>query len=263
MKYESVDGLVLRTWDKAPTDRYLSVLTAKLGRISILSKGSRSMKGEQMAISQPFAYCNFEFYRRGETNILKGGELTEGFHNIGSDVEKYSLASYLCEVVYDLTDEGEEAGEILRLLLNSLYAISNALYPFSVIKSAFEFRVAIISGFAPELGGCAECGSEDGELYFDVMNGAVLCAECLRKRGREASKMGDYGDDLREADVLCPLSPASFAALRYVATAPLSRLFAFELKDGEDLRLFASATETYLLSHVGHGFGTLDFYANL
>ena len=221
------------------------------------------MKGEQMAISQPFAYCNFEFYRRGETNILKGGTTLTEFRDIGAEMDRYGLCCYLCEVASELTDEGEEAGDMLRLMLNSLYALSNGLYSNPIIKGAFELRAAILSGYAPELGGCAECGETSGELYFDVMNGAILCADCLRRRGRaDRSNTGAY-DDLRETDVLCPLSPASFAAIRYVATAPLSRLFAFELPDGEDLRLFGIAAETYLLSHVGHGFSTLDFYRSM
>ena len=259
MKHESVDGLVLRTWDKDNTDRYLSVLTADRGRISILSKGSKSLRGEQRAISQQFVYGNFEIYRRGEVYILKGGSVTNAFSGIGQDFTCYAFSTYLCEVVYDLTDEGEEAGEMLRLLLNSLYASANGLYSFETIKGAFELRAAILSGYAPALDGCAECGGLEGELYLDVMNGSLLCAECLRKRGRSTPRDGVY-DDLREADVLCPLSHAAFTALRYVATAPLSRLFAFDLPDGDDLRLFSTAAETYLLSHVGHGFGTLDFY---
>ncbi|MBQ7346959.1 MAG: DNA repair protein RecO [Clostridia bacterium] len=260
MQHEAVDGVVVRVWDKGENDRYLSVLTAAHGRILLLSKGSRSLRGEQRAISQLYTYANFEFYRRGTTCILKGGSPIQIFYGISEDLDRLNLATYLCELTCELTDEGEEAQEMLRLLLNSLYAISKGLYSLAIIKGAFELRAAAMSGYAPELDGCAFCGGgEDGELYLDVMNGALLCPDCLKKRGRSAPTAHSY-DDVREADVLCPLTPAATAALRYVTAAPLSRLFSFGLSDGDDLHLFEAAAETYILSHIGHGFETLNFY---
>jgi DNA repair protein RecO (recombination protein O) len=264
MRHESIDGVVVRVRDYGDHDRYLSVLTAEAGRITVLSKGGHSLKGPQTAISQLYTYANFEYYRKnGSIAILKGGTPIQPFYALSMDIDRLNLAAYLCDLTCELTDEGEEAGEMLRLLLNSLYAISRDLYPQELIKGAFELRAAVLSGYAPELDACARCGENKAEeLYLDVMNGALLCAECLRTRGQIARPDSVY-DDLREAEVLCPLSPAAHAALVYAATAPLSRLFSFELADAEDLRLFAAAAETYLLSHVGHGFDTLDFYRSL
>ena len=100
---------------------------------------------------------------------------------------------------------------------------------------------------------------KDDTVYLDVMNGAVVCSDCLR-RGQSIPNTEDVSP---HTDVLCRLSQASLAALRYTAAAPLSRLFSFELTDGEDQRLFSVAAETYLLSHVGHGFRSLDFYREM
>ena len=63
--------------------------------------------------------------------------------------------------------------------------------------------------------------------------------------------------------MLCPLSSATLAAVRYVTEASISRLFLFGLSDPEDLHAFAACAETYLLSHVGRGFDTLYFYHNM
>ena len=260
MQHESVDGVVVRATDMGDHDRYLSILTAEQGRITMLAKGSRSLRGEQRAISQMYTYANFEFYRRGSMPILKGGSPIKSFYPISQDIDRLNLASYLCELACELTDEGVEAHEMLRMLLNALYSISTDRYPHEIIKGAFEIRAAVISGYEPSLDGCLRCGSTEGEtLYLDVMNGGILCAECLRKKPPAQQGTPTY-DDLREAEVICPMTPSVFAALRYCSTAPLERLFSFELKESEEMRLFSSAAETYLLSHIGHGFRTLDFY---
>ena len=56
--HEAIDGVVIRIKDTGNNSRYLSVLTAEQGRISLLSKGSHSMKTGQMAISQLYSYAN-------------------------------------------------------------------------------------------------------------------------------------------------------------------------------------------------------------
>ena len=179
MKHESVNGVVVRVRDAGDHDRYLSVLTAEYGRITVLSKGSRSMRSEQMAISQLYTYANFELYRRGDLYILKGGSALQSFYALTADIDRINLAAYLCDLTCELTDEGEDAADILRLLLNALYAVSHALYPQGLIKGAFELRAAVLSGYAPSFEGCAYCGEDTSdEMYFDIMNGALLCAEC-------------------------------------------------------------------------------------
>ena len=263
MRHEAVDGVVVRVRDMGDHDRYLSILTAERGRITLLSKGSRSMRGPQMAVSQMFGYSNFEYYYRGTLAILKGGTPIQPFYAIGMDIDRLNLASYLCDVTCELTDEGEPAEEMLRLLLNSLYAISQDLYPQEIIKGAFEWRAMAMSGYAADLTSCHRCGNTEGEtLYLDVMNGGVLCGECLHKKTGTVRPDVAY-DDIREAEVICPITPSVLAALRYVTEAPAQRVFSFDLSDFEELHLFSQAAETYLLSHLGHGFDTLDFYRSM
>ena len=263
MRHEAVDGVVVRVRDMGDHDRYLSVLTAERGRITLLSKGSRSMRGPQMAVSQMFGYSNFEYYYRGTLAVLKGGTPIQPFYAISMDIDRLNLASYLCDVACELTDEGEPAEEMLRLLLNSLYAISHDLYPQEIIKGAFEWRAMTMSGYAADLTGCHRCGSTESEtLCLDVMNGGILCGDCLHKKAKSVRPDLAY-DDIREAEVLCPITPSVLAALRYASEAPPQRIFSFDLSDSEDLRLFAHCTESYLLSHIGHGFDTLDFYRSM
>ncbi len=260
MRDNSIDGLVLRTRDYGDHDRYLTVLTAEYGRITLLSKGSRSLKGGVGAISQPYTYSNFEYYRKGDFNILKGGVLHNSFYDLSRDIDRLNLASYLADLCIEVTDEGEEAGEILRLMLNSFYALAKGLYPQELIKAAVEWRLVTMSGYEPDLTACAACGTPAAErFYLHVMNGALYCPACLKKASAAVRTPNAY-DDLREAETLCDLTPAALDALRYCMTAPLSRLFSFELPDGESFTCFTKTAETYILSHLGRGFDTLDFY---
>ena len=262
-KHEAIDGVVVHVKDTGDRVRYLSVLTAEKGRISMISHGSHSIHSPQIAVSQLYTYGNFEYYTKGTANILKGGSAIQPFYALSTDIDRLNLAAYLCDVVCELTDEGVEAGEMLRLLLNSLHGISVELRPQEILKGAFELRAAAMSGYMPDLEGCAVCRKHHADpFYLDVMNGSILCPEC-RSKVREIVPSGVYADDLREARILGILTPSVCAAFRYCLSAPISRLFSFELKDEEERKTFGKLAETYLLSHVGHGFDSLNFYHSL
>lgn len=219
------------------------------------------MKSEQRALSQLYTYGNFEYYTKGTLAILKGGAPIQHFYALSTEIDRINLAAYLCDVAGELSDEGQEAGELLQLLLNSLYAVSRDLYPQELIKGAFEMRVAAISGYLPDLGACGRCGAcAEQNYYLDVMNGALLCEDCLhQKKEHRCSTESDYCE-IREAEVISLLTPAVRAALQYCVHAPMKRIFSFDLKEREDSMLFAKAAQTYLLSHLGHGFDSLQFY---
>ena len=262
MRHESIDGVVVRVRDYGDHDRYLSVLTADAGRITMLSKGGHSLKGPQTALSQLYTYANFEYYRKGEFNILKGGSAYQHFYALSMDIDRLNLAAYLCDLACELTDEGEPAPEMLRMLLNALYAISKDLYPQEIIKGAFELRAMAMSGYAPDLGSCSVCGCDVGEhFYLHIMNGSLLCSECFSQKGKEVKKFTDTSyDDIRGSETVVGLTPAVCAAMRYVISAPLERLFAFGLEEANDVDDFARATQTYVLSHLERGFDSLNFY---
>ena len=216
-----------------------------------------------MGVSQLYTYGNFEYYRRGDFRILKGGTPIEAFYSLSRDIDCLNLAAYLCELAVELTDEGEPAQEMLRLTLNSLHAAGRGLYPLEQIKGAFELRAAVLSGYAPDLSGCSVCGkSGNGPFYLDVMNGALICPECLAGSGKGVPA-GAYAEELREAEIRAFLPEPVLAAMRYCVSAPINRLFSFSLTDGDDLALFSRRAETYLLSHLGRGFDTLNFYHSL
>ena len=262
-KHEAIDGVVVRVRDTGNNNRYLSVLTAEKGRITLLSHGSHSVRSPQIAVSQLYTYGNFEYYTKGSVNILKGGTAIQPFYGLSADIDRLNLAAYLCDVTCELTDEGEEAAEMLRLLLNSLHAISLDLRPQQILKGAFELRAAAMSGYMPDLTGCAKCGKQQADpFYLDVMNGAVLCGEC-RSEAKSLPASTVYAEDMREARILGILSPSVLAAFRYSLSAPMERLFSFDLKEETERRDFAKQAETYLLSHIGHGFDSLNFYHSM
>ena len=146
---------------------------------------------------------------------------------------------------------------------NTLFAIENSIRPYPLIKGAFEFFAAAHAGFAPDLSACEKCGKgiEDSDkMVLDVMNGALLCSECIAdKKLPLTNEIAEY-DRFETKNILLPLTPEVVMAIRYAVSADLKRLYSFALTKESDLSLFSEAGETYLQNHLERGFETLGFY---
>ena len=259
----ATDGLVTRIHEVGASDKLINIITPDRGRIGVMVKGGRSPSSKMTPISQLFTYGNFEIYEKNSMYWLKGGSVTNSFYGLSADISRVALATYLCDLANDLTDEDEECSELLRLLLNSIFLISKGEKSQDIIKAAFEMRVMALSGYLPELFGCAYCHTDSAEfLYLDVMGGKLVCTECQAKRGQRVPRISRDFEDEAEASVLCGMSPSTLAALRYIVSAPEKKLFSFDV-GAESMRQLSGITEAYLTTQLERGFSALDFYKSL
>lgn len=258
----ATDGIVTRVTDHGASDKIINIITPEYGRIGVFVKGGRSPGGKTTAISQLFTYGNFEIYKKNSAYWLRGGEVINPFYDLSIEIAGLALATYLCDLANELTDEGDtdENREILRLLLNSLYLIGRRKKDKAIIKSVFELRVAAISGYCPEVSYCAYCKEQNPDLmYLDIMGGKLICTDCLSKRGKKVDISKEF-EDMPEASIICPVSSSVVAAMRYIIYAPQDKIFSFNLKDDNEIHDLSKACETYILSHIGRGFDSLEFY---
>jgi DNA repair protein RecO (recombination protein O) len=249
-----VKGLVLKCSDYGECDRLVTLFTKEKGLLTAMVKGARSLKNKNMASSLQFCYSSFVLYQKGDKFWIKESDLIESFFGIRSSVDGLSLATYVLEVLMEVGTATPEE-ELLRLSLNTLYAISENKYPLKKIKCAFEMRCAAIIGFTPDVLSCRDCGGKNGEFFFDIMGGSVQCKSCHNLPNDDVGE--EY--DERETVIIKILSESAKIALGYIVWAPLERLFSFNIPD-EDMNLLSSACEDYLLNHLERSFKSLEFY---
>lgn len=252
-------GLVLREVKIGEADKLLSLVCEGVGRIDVSGKGVRSLKSPHMAATQIFAYSSFVLRKGKKYYYIAESELIEPFFGLRSDLDRLSLASYIADVVLDLIPEGVADDDLLRLALNTFFALSEKKnIPFRQVKGAFEMKAADIAGFCPDLSFCMRCGTDSHrEMYLDVMNGGIVCGDC-----RTPVILENAREDSGTAMIHLKLTPSVLAALRYIFAADEKRFLSFTLEK-EELKLFSNVCERYLLDHLEHGFHSLDFYKSM
>ena len=148
-------GLVLRATETKEADYILNVLTAEHGRLAVIARGARRRTSKLAAACQHLAFSELVLYRRGSWYYLDEASTIALFDGLRADLEKLSLASYFAEMAEAVTSEDLPSGEVLSLLLNSLYALDMLDRPNELVRAAFELRLLALSGYEPLLDDCA------------------------------------------------------------------------------------------------------------
>lgn len=240
-------GIVLRETETKETDKILTVLTGKCGKIPVIARGARRKSCKYAACAQSLAYSEWTLYQKGDWYYANEGSTLELFNGLRKDLDAMALGFYFAELTEAVTAEDTPAPELLRHLLNGLYALAALGKPAALVKPAFELKLLCLAGYEPLADSCAYCGNPDPEQpMLDVVQGVLRCGTC----------------GVQERSLSMPLCPSSLAALRHIVYGDPRRLYSFTLGE-KALKRLSDAAEAFAAAQLERGFRTLDFYKSL
>ncbi len=193
---------------------------------------------------QLFAYSEIVVYEaRSKTGLYKLNEATvlEAFPNIRFSLEKLAYASYFAEIANNAVGEDSPDEETLRLLLNSLFALERDLCSMEKIKTVYEWRIAAISGYEPQLADCCACGESDNEMFLSLSEGRIFCSKCA------ADKSG-----------CAKLTPVMRQILKYICEAESKKIFSFDTNE-KTIEYLGVLGEQYIQLQLDKDFSTLEY----
>ncbi len=180
-------GLILKVNKLSENDALFTVLLDDMKKITVISKGIRSLKHKDFAAMQAFCYNEFELKGNGGFFSVSSANIINNFYNMRTSVEKVSFASYFAEVAKVASEFLEGDNDYFRFLLNCLYFIENAekkavenniLTELKRIKIIFELITVSKAGFRPILNVCTKCGAVQNLDYFNIASGGLCCKKC-------------------------------------------------------------------------------------
>lgn len=244
--YVTTQGLVIRVSDYNDTDALLTLLTREHGRLIVKVRGLRRKNSPLTAPCQLLAYGEYTLFSYKGVYTVNEAHSVELFHGLRRDLVKLSLATYFAQVAELVSQEDMPESQLLSLVLNCLFALSNMKEPVSKVKAVFELRCACLAGYTPDLYGCVTCGNH----YPDRFDVSAAMLECTACRNPESNGLR------------MPMTPGALDAMRYIVSCEPKRIFAFDAA-ADTFELLAQITETYLTTQLERGFSTLDFYKSL
>ncbi len=186
------EAIVLRSIRYGEADRILHLFSASRGRISAIAKGVRKPRSRFGGRLEPFFRLDLILYEgRSDLCTVTAAHTINGYPNLRDDGAALGAAARACDAVLRLCDAEEPNPGAYNLLCRYLSILdgSESLNGDGsgdgaaglATALAFRIKLALATGFAPELAACARCGEPDGLSGFSGAAGGVVCSACERE----------------------------------------------------------------------------------
>lgn len=237
------EGLVVREKSVGESDKTVVILTKDQGRISAFANGAKKYKSRLFSGTLFLTYSRFSIHKGKAGCKITQASAVNTYFNLKNSLETLALASFFADAAGYFAGEGEESGEVLRLLLNTLYMLSEKRADPEKARLVFELRLLAASGYTPRILSCRACGEYEKNMYFSPAEGTLVCENCKKNGERN----------------LAPLTPGMLTALRFIVLSDAKKIFSFELPK-EELKMLAKLADDFFAAHCGREFETLKFY---
>ena len=207
-------GIIIQESNMGDFDKMLTILTPGYGKISCSARGARRPKSALLAGTQFLCFGEYMLYKGANTYNINSCETIEVFYNLRMDLDKLNYAVDMAKCVYSVTNENENSFEVIQLILNSLYTLSETDKNIDLILAIFKLRLASIIGFKPDVGGCKSCRTNEDLIYFSFRDNGFKCGICAKSDKSTIQ-----------------ISPATKDAIKYIILAPSKKIFSFNIPE--------------------------------
>lgn len=163
---------------------------------------------------------------RGTSNTysINSCEPIEVFYNLRIDLDKLQYAAYITKIVEDVTNENDMSYNILQLVLNTVYQISETDMDKDLIVAIFKIRLLSLIGFTPNIYKCVSCGEKENITHFSIRDNGIKCETCS-KTDKSVIRVCE----------------TTLYAIRYIVMSEAKKIFSFSVPEDskEELKLIA------------------------
>lgn len=145
----TITGMIIKTVPIGEFDRRVVILTKERGKISAFVKGARRQNSRFMASSNLFCFGTFRLYEGKSTYNMSDAEVTNYFEKLRGDYEGAYYGMYFLEIADYYTRENNDEREMLKLLYQSLRALSAAGLSHRLVRSIYEIKAVMVNGEFP------------------------------------------------------------------------------------------------------------------
>lgn len=221
-------GIVLAEHNMGDYDKMITLLTPGLGKISCAAKGARRPKSSLLAGTQYLCFGEYVLYKGANTYNINSCSTIEVFYNVRIDLDKLNYVAEITRLIQDTTTENQNSYNILQLLLNTVYVISETDKNLDLVMSIFKLRLISILGFKPHIEKCVNCGEKEKIKYFSLRDNGLKCETC-GKQDKSAVE----------------ISEGTLNAIKYAILAPAKKLYSFKVSE-ESIRELRIISKLYL-----------------
>lgn len=163
-------GIVLKSEPIGEYDRRVVLLTKERGKISAFARGSRRPGNRLMAPTNPFSFGQFRLFAGRSSYNLSEAEISNYFEALRDDFIGAYYGMYFLEICDYYTRENNDETGMLKLLYQSLRALSSARFEDRLVRCVFELKAIMLNGEFPGISGSDLLGESAAYTVTYIMN---------------------------------------------------------------------------------------------
>ena len=150
--FVTVTGIVIKTEPIGEFDRRVVILTKERGKISAFARASRKPGNRLMAPTNPFSFGQFRLYSGRNSYTLSEAEISNYFEELRQDFTGAYYGMYFLEICDYYGRENNDETGMLKLLYQSLRALTSVKFEDALVRCVFELKIIMINGEFPGIG---------------------------------------------------------------------------------------------------------------
>ena len=145
----NVTAIVLNSSPVGEYDRRVVLLTKERGKITAFAKGARRQTSKLMAATNLFTFGEFKLYPGRNSYTISDAQIQNYFEKLRIDFEGAYYGMFFLEVCDYYTRENNDEKEFLKLVYQSLKALSVKSLNRKLVQCIFEMKAMVINGEFP------------------------------------------------------------------------------------------------------------------
>jgi len=181
----NITGLILKKENFREADSKIFLLTKELGLIDAMAVGAKKSRSRLAGQLEPWREVRLMFIKGNRLDKIGQAVLRDNF-KIFADTgwESFWRAQIAVNLILKKAPRGLCEKNLYDLVKNFLRLNFKQGCP-SQILPIFEWRAAVILGFAPQVDCCVVCQKKRETYFFALEKGGIICSNCVEKNARQ------------------------------------------------------------------------------
>lgn len=144
-----VTGIILKQTPVGEYDRLICLLTREKGKINAFVKGCRKSGSRLAGAANPFSFGVFKLYEGRTSYTVAEADIKNYFEELRKDYIAAYYGMYFAEIADYYTRENNDEREMMKLLYQSLRALSAVSIPRELVRYIYEIKSIVVNGEFP------------------------------------------------------------------------------------------------------------------